>query len=1225
MRIQKLRFQNLNSLEGEWEIDFTNTSFVNNGIFAIIGPTGAGKSTILDAICLALYAETPRLKRVNQSGNDIMSRKTASCFAEVQFETSQGSYLCYWSQKKARNKVDGKLQNPSHEIALVAEEITIIASTLVTVKDKVEEVTGMDFKRFTRSMLLAQGGFDVFLKADINERASILEQITGTDIYSKISVEVFLRKNKERETLNRMQELVNAYALLSLDEVIEMQSKLTELGKQELSIRKDLSTCISLISWKENIERLNQEITENTVSLGLVEEQIVDFAANQQILDKAHQAQFFLPVYRILESQSKQLTALKTDQLGYQAQKETIEAAIQTVSKDWSQQQDLIDQAELQDKQKQELYNKVRELDIQIREQTTTVKALIEEKRPLDLACQQIASDIVDIQTNISRSELELNTINHYMKERSNDASLVESLQGYEIQLNQLQVLTKELIDTQVKQNACDSVAQKKILQETTTEAKQSEDELNELKSTIASLETARKGILADKDIYHYRKALQDINATGSKLSDLKNLIQSQNTYQSSLDLLQKSIDETNAQVKLFNEEIATLKGNISATEQIQTEERDKYDISLKIISLDSERKLLKENEACPLCGAIHHPFADTNLPEINEFEQTLKALETRLKALQKELNTKESKCIEALTKLKIYTQQLEETTVKCVATQNNISSLSIELSIKTIELSEDKVEAMISDNVLELHRIDTLISQIDELTIKISNEQQAYSKGQKTLADLQQKKLKLQHDIQIIQADYDRYFASVNQLHDTIFESKRVLLQKLKPYNVELADLDKAQPLITKLKNARDEWLTHKASESLLTSELVTLNNSLLSQKSLEKERKKLQEELGDKLIVAEKQLNTWNVLRHDLFEGNDVSTEQDLWQKYLSDQKSRLNDLLVAKEKQKADLIGIEKNISKIEEQISAVSGKYQNEMQKFENSISQVGFSTIQNYEEAILSQEAFEELSQKAEKLRTAKSNHQSIIKDKSDARVAELDKQLTEKDISILKKEYESHMNTMKEVTQEIGSIDAVMKEDQKKKAAQAEQLLLVQAQNRELLRWEKLSELIGSADGKKYRGFVQGITFEMLIAHANVQLQKLSDRYLLINSECDPLELNIIDNYQGGEIRTIKNLSGGESFIVSLSLALGLSAMSSQKVRIDSLFLDEGFGSLDEDSLEIALENLAALNNEGKLIGIISHVPAIKERITNQIQVIPQAGGVSTITGIGCRYLSTAD
>jgi exonuclease SbcC len=172
-----------------------------------------------------------------------------------------------------------------------------------------------------------------------------------------------------------------------------------------------------------------------------------------------------------------------------------------------------------------------------------------------------------------------------------------------------------------------------------------------------------------------------------------------------------------------------------------------------------------------------------------------------------------------------------------------------------------------------------------------------------------------------------------------------------------------------------------------------------------------------------------------------------------------------------------------------------------------------------------------------------------------------------------------------------------------------------------LQRWEKLAELIGSADGKKYRSFAQGITFEILIANANQQLANLSPRYLLVRDDKIPLDLSIIDSFQGGEIRTIKNLSGGESFIVSLALALGLSRMSSKKISIDSLFLDEGFGSLDEESLEIALQNLAALNNEGKLIGIISHIPAIKERISTQIQVIPQEGGISKIEGIGCREI----
>ena len=139
-----------------------------------------------------------------------------------------------------------------------------------------------------------------------------------------------------------------------------------------------------------------------------------------------------------------------------------------------------------------------------------------------------------------------------------------------------------------------------------------------------------------------------------------------------------------------------------------------------------------------------------------------------------------------------------------------------------------------------------------------------------------------------------------------------------------------------------------------------------------------------------------------------------------------------------------------------------------------------------------------------------------------------------------------------------------------------------------------------------------------MVSHANRQLEKMTDRYLLIRDERQPLELNVVDSYQAGEIRSTKNLSGGESFIVSLTLALGLSKMASQKVRVDSLFLDEGFGTLDEEALETALETLSGLQQDGKLIGIIFHVSALKERISTQINITPVSGGRSSLSGPGC-------
>ena len=163
MKILRLSFTNLNSLQGSWEIDFTHASFASEGIFAITGRTGAGKSTILDAICLALFGQTPRLKVISASTNDIMSRPTGECSAEVDFSTHKGSYRASWYQNRARKKIDGALQQPKHTLAELETETFLTEKTTDTVR-AVEEITGLNFTRFTRSVLLAQGSFAAFLQ-----------------------------------------------------------------------------------------------------------------------------------------------------------------------------------------------------------------------------------------------------------------------------------------------------------------------------------------------------------------------------------------------------------------------------------------------------------------------------------------------------------------------------------------------------------------------------------------------------------------------------------------------------------------------------------------------------------------------------------------------------------------------------------------------------------------------------------------------------------------------------------------------------------------------------------------------------------------------------------------------------------------------------------------------------------------------------------------------------
>ncbi len=262
-------------------------------------------------------------------------------------------------------------------------------------------------------------------------------------------------------------------------------------------------------------------------------------------------------------------------------------------------------------------------------------------------------------------------------------------------------------------------------------------------------------------------------------------------------------------------------------------------------------------------------------------------------------------------------------------------------------------------------------------------------------------------------------------------------------------------------------------------------------------------------------------------------------------------------------------------------------------FSTALNPAGFTDENAFLEARLSQEDRESLFSRAKKLDDAGTELKAKQKDRETRLATEVAKKLTDKALEELEPQSKEFEESLKELSDDIAGLKHKLSENATAKERIKEKQSAIEAQKKECHRWEMLHGLIGSADGKKYRSFAQGLTFELMVSHANRQLEKMTDRYLLIRDEQQPLELNVIDNYQAGEIRSTKNLSGGESFIVSLTLALGLSKMASRKVRVDSLFLDEGFGTLDEEALETALETLSGLQQEDKLIGVISHVSVL--------------------------------
>ncbi len=319
------------------------------------------------------------------------------------------------------------------------------------------------------------------------------------------------------------------------------------------------------------------------------------------------------------------------------------------------------------------------------------------------------------------------------------------------------------------------------------------------------------------------------------------------------------------------------------------------------------------------------------------------------------------------------------------------------------------------------------------------------------------------------------------------------------------------------------------------------------------------------------------------------------------------------------------IEREINALKEKMDLLKGNIERRARELvqaeknlKDKIKKSGFEDEADFLSSCLTEEEREILVDKEKSMIKEKTEIDARSKDKSEALVLERNKNLTDQPSETLKESLGACESDMKQIRHDIGGITNSLNENEKQKKQQQERRKSIEDQTKEYMRWDALHQLIGSADGKKFRNFAQGLTFEMMTTHANRQLSKMTDRYLLVRDSSEPLELNVIDNYQAGEIRSTKNLSGGETFIVSLALALGLSRMASKNVRVDSLFLDEGFGTLDDDALETALDTLAELQQDGKLIGVISHVPALKERISTQIQVIPETGGRSSLSGPGC-------
>lgn len=274
MKILAIRGRNLASLEGDFEIDFTVEPLLSAGIFAISGPTGAGKSTLLDTMCLALFARTPRTDQAKENNvklqdvsNEQLSqsdprfllrRGTSSGFAEVDFMALNGHrYRTRWSVARARDKENGRLQNPRLALYNLDKEEEE-QGTRSDLQARIIDLIGLTFEQFTRSVLLAQNDFSTFLKAEQGEKASLLEKLTGTELYSAISRQIFERNARAKEAFDLIQTRIQGIELLTDEEENDLRTRLAGTEKELQRVEKAKAEQQAL---QEVVRSIEQQIT----------------------------------------------------------------------------------------------------------------------------------------------------------------------------------------------------------------------------------------------------------------------------------------------------------------------------------------------------------------------------------------------------------------------------------------------------------------------------------------------------------------------------------------------------------------------------------------------------------------------------------------------------------------------------------------------------------------------------------------------------------------------------------------------------------------------------------------------------------------------------------------------------------------------------------------------------------------------------------------------------
>lgn len=1209
MKILSVRFLNLNSLKGEHQIRFDQSPFTESGLFAITGPTGAGKTTILDAITIALYG---RVHRHDRDVSESMTRHTSESFSEVEFEIRGIAYRAKWSQRRAHGKAEGALQTQKMELVDLNTSEIIVNHPLTEVQQRIVAVCGLDYNQFLRSVMLSQGDFTQFLKSRENERSELLEKITDTAVYSEISRYVYDRARQEREKLERLKDQLDNADLLPDEEVGRLNIMLQDLSVREGNLRESSLDIRNKISWLEAFYKLE---LEEKIQLGLLEEQQERLLARQEDFRKLalHQkAMTYRPDLQDIKNHELRLGELS---LQIHRQEEAL-PGLQKANRDAEQAFEegrklLLEKDQLM-QDSEPVFEKVIQKDLQLggyrkeyERAAGWVKNALRDVDQHNLRREELAKSLGSLEADLA----ELNQVLAGQPGESELDAAILRIDQYQRELDRALAALgerkseEEIILRQQKELEHLLLALDGEIAKGSTGLLQKQQELDQLRNRLTS-------DFGGKSLESLEEAADRLPGLISVCQDQFRLAGEYAQIQASLDVL-KNEQSVNQEAVLAGEaELSRKTSERREAEQILEDYRKLVDIQIRIQKYDADRGQLQEGQECPLCGSKEHPYVENHYHSaLSEAEEKRNAHEAYVQKLTKEVQDMAIQLSGRKEKLEGQLKQSADLQERLSVVESsfavNNGKLPAPLAIEkpsVIDAVIKKKQHEWSALQVQVLALRTLQKDISLLELGLSDQKSTLEQARTRRESVATQQGAAAGNLEKVRSEALRQETEIRKVQVQIEEVLGALRITETPED------------ITALLNARLA-LCRKSNEQLtsatmrkqqLSAEMRSLETVLVEKQEIlsqrEKEMKQAEQLLQDELstrreLFGEKDpVHERDQLRNELKKLRD---DQDGRQALKSQLANQLSALEAALERDRQDLARLSRDMERLSAELT--------------ERIREQGMADIAELRSFILEEAVAAEIAGVETGIRTSLANAEHVLKNLRAELQRERAKALTGLSAEALQDQLSLLDSSWRDLNQEIGGIRTRLQSDYETKVRFKEIADQMVVQQGELGRWQKISSLIGSENGKKFSNFAQGLTLARLTELANLHLQKLTDRYRILKSPSKDLEIQIIDGYQADVVRPMTTLSGGESFLVSLALALGLSDLASRKTQINSLFIDEGFGTLDADTLDIAISALENLQANGKTIGIISHVEALKERIGTQIQVSKQPGGVSRI------------